>query len=77
MADNVYIPEVGGDLVTREGDENTYKLRKLKDGSENLVLKNYYSAKELEEIFSRHIKDFNLRNVFYGNCFWYVTYKWM
>lgn len=75
MADNIYIPRVGGKLVTKEGDENTYKLRRLKDGSEYLVLKNYLSADELVEVFSRYIKGFNRENVFYGNCYWSITYE--
>jgi len=75
MAENVYIPGVGGKLIKKEGDKNTYKLRKLKDGSENLVLKNYFSTNELLNIFSKHVKRFNRENIFYGNCFWYITYE--
>lgn len=75
IADNVFIPGIGGELITKAGDKNTYKLRKLKDGSENLVLKNYYSVDGLAEIFGRHNKGFTKENIFYGKCFWYVTYE--
>ena len=75
IADNIYIPGIGGELVKKEGDENTYKLRRLKDGSKNLVLKNYFSTNELVEIFCRHVKGFSRKNIFYGNCFWYITYE--
>jgi len=75
MADNVYIPGVGGALVAMKGKEDTYKLRKLKDGSEYLVLKNYFSSEELVEIFSRHDSGFDRENVFYGKFFWYVVYE--
>ena len=75
IADNVYIPGIGGELVIKEGDKNTYKLRKLKDGSKNLILKNYFSVEELVEIFSRHVKGFSRENVVYSNCFWYITYE--
>lgn len=75
MADNVYVPGVGGELVAKEGEEDTYKLRRLKDGSEIVVLKNYFSVGELIEIFSRHAEGFSKENVFYGSCFWYVTYE--
>jgi len=75
IADNVYIAGVGGELITKEGDENTYKLRILKDGSENLILKNYFSVKELIKIFDKHVEGFDIKNIFYGKCFWYVTYE--
>ena len=75
MADNVYIPGIGGELVKREHDENTYKLRKLKDGSEYLVLKNYYTVAELTEIYSRHVSSFKMSNIFTGNCFWHLIYE--
>ena len=75
IADNVYIPGVGGELIKKEGKENTYKLRRLKDGSENLVLKNYFSTNKLLKIFSKHVKRFSGENVFYGNYFWYITYE--
>jgi len=75
FADNVYIPGVGGELITKEGDENTYKLRRLKDGSENFILKNYFSVDDLIKIFGKHIEEFNRKNIFYGKCFWYVTYE--
>lgn len=75
MADNVYMPSVGGKLVRKSGDQNTYKLRKLKDGSETLVLKNYYTANELLEIFRKYDFSITIKNVFYGKCFWYVSYQ--
>jgi ubiquinone/menaquinone biosynthesis C-methylase UbiE len=75
MADNVYVPGLGGNLVTKEDDENTYKLRALKDGSECLILKNYFSVDELIEIFSRYARKFGRENVFYGNRYWCVVYE--
>lgn len=75
IADNVYIPGVGGELIRREGDENTYKHRTLKDGSEFVIVKNYFSPQELTGIFGRHVDGFTDENVFYGRCFWYVDYE--
>jgi len=75
MADNVYVPGLGGKLITKEDDENTYKLRTLKDGSENLILKNYFSVDELIEIFNRYAEEFDRENVFYGDRYWYVIYE--
>lgn len=75
MADNVYIPSIGGKLVRKSKEQNTYKLRQLKDGSEALVLKNYYTVNELLEIFRKYDPSITSKNVFYGKCFWYVIYQ--
>ena len=75
MADNVYIPGVGGTLMVKKEEEDMYKLRRLKDGSEHLVLKNYFSIEELMEIFSKYDNEFCRDNVFYGKCFWYLFYE--
>ncbi|MFX1590665.1 MAG: class I SAM-dependent methyltransferase [Promethearchaeota archaeon] len=64
-----------GKLITKKGDNNTYKLRQLTDGSEYLVLKNYYTIKELVEIFSNHITGFSELNVHFGQYFWRVLYE--
>ena len=75
MADNVYVPNSGGNLLAEEDDENTYKLRKLKDGSEHLVLKNYFSVDELMRIFGKYTKGFNRENVFCGKYYWCMSYE--
>jgi len=75
MADNVFIPGLGGELYSIVGDENSYKIRKLRDGSEHLVLKNYYSAEQLTEYFKQYIPSFNRENIFYGDCFWFIFYQ--
>ncbi len=75
LADNTNVPGIGGPLVTKEGDDNTYKLRTLKDGSQHLVLKNYYSKSELIEIFGEHTKGLSEENIFHGACFYWVCYQ--
>jgi len=75
MADNVYVAGIGGEFVKKEGDVNTYKLRKLGDGSEHLVLKNYFSVDELVSIFAKHARGFDGKNVFYGKYYWYLYYR--
>ena len=75
IADNVYIPGVGGDLIKQAGNEDTYKKRNLKDGREFTILKNYYSADDLERIFEKHVSGFDQDNIFHGKCFWYVSYE--
>jgi len=75
MADNAYIPGVGGKLIIPAGSEDTYKKRTLKDGREFTIIKNYYSVDDLKTIFKRHVNGFDLDNIFLGNCFWYVSYE--
>jgi ubiquinone/menaquinone biosynthesis C-methylase UbiE len=72
LADNCYIPGVGGELVTVEDSRDTYKRRYLADGSEHLVLKNYYTAEELSDIFSPYATGLRVQA---GVCFWWVRYE--
>jgi len=51
MADNLFVEGVGGRLIRKEGDPNTYKIRELSDGSAHEILKNYYGKEELIRIF--------------------------
>ena len=74
IADNVYVQGIGGELEKREGDPNTYKIRALKDGGVFTIVKNYFSAEDLMEIFGRHVEGFNESNVKHGKCFWSVDY---
>ena len=74
IADNTYIEGVGGRLVTKDGDPNTYKLRTLNDSSQHLIVKNYFTAEELVELFSRHIDGVTAGDVFHGRCFWWISY---
>jgi ubiquinone/menaquinone biosynthesis C-methylase UbiE len=71
MADNMIVPGVGGELVKREGCEDTFKLRTLADGSKHEVLKNYFTVRELEQILSPHAQDLRIQM---GKCFWWVKY---
>lgn len=75
IADNTYIQGKGGPLLTKPDDENTYKLRTLKDGSQHTIMKNYYSTEELVKVFGAHTERFTGKNVFYGHCFYWVDYE--
>jgi ubiquinone/menaquinone biosynthesis C-methylase UbiE len=75
IADNTYIEGVGGRLVTKEDDPNTYKLRTLNDGSQHLIVKNYFTAEELVELFSRHTDGVTPGDAFHGRCFWWISYQ--
>lgn len=71
MADNVYLDSVGGTLVEKEYDENTYKVRLLENGQKFEVLKNYYDKKELESFFKPYAENLDIH---IGHCFWWLTY---
>lgn len=71
MADNVYVPGRGGELIVKEDSEDTYKRRELADGSQHEILKNYFDYQELCEIFKPFSTDLK---VFVGSSFWYVSY---
>ena len=75
VVDNMYVHGVGGELVTRVGDQNTYKMRKLNDGSEHLVLKNYYSVEELVALFGGYAAKLRRDDVSCGKCYWHVAYE--
>jgi len=71
MADNVYVPGIGGQLVTKVGIEDTFKLRKASDGSKYKVLKNYYSTDTLRHLLSPKTSDLKVHEAKY---FWWVQY---
>ena len=71
MADNVNVPGVGGELVAPPGREDTFKRRQLADGSEHLVLKNYFSEEELRRLLAPSAVGLRVKM---GQCFWWVSY---
>ncbi|MBD3207126.1 methyltransferase domain-containing protein [Candidatus Bathyarchaeota archaeon] len=74
IADNVFIEGIGGELVRKEADRNTYKLRTLRDGSEHLIVKNYFTENELLELFEKYCLGLSTENIFHGRCFWWINY---
>jgi SAM-dependent methyltransferase len=71
MADNVFVPGIGGDLVHDREGLDTYKLRKLKDGSEHRIIKNYYSEAELKTILEPHVAS---PTTSFGTAYWWTRY---
>jgi ubiquinone/menaquinone biosynthesis C-methylase UbiE len=71
MADNVFVPGVGGELVARPGVADTFKLRQLADGSRHEVLKNYYEPGQLRELLAPLSKELHIES---RSCFWCVNY---
>jgi len=71
MADNVYVPGIGGQLVSKPGIEDTFKLRQSSDSSKYEVLKNYYDYDSLRRVLFP--KTVNLE-VYESQYFWWVKY---
>ncbi|MBU6401864.1 MAG: methyltransferase domain-containing protein [Verrucomicrobia bacterium] len=72
MADNVFVPGLGGECVTVPGSQDTFKRRELADGSKHIVLKNYYDADRLRRILEPWSAALSVR---VGQCFWWVQYQ--
>jgi len=75
IADNKNIRGIGSPLIKKRGDADTYKLRTLRDGSQHVVLKNYYSTRELVSLFGGYVRGFTSENVFQGHCFYWISYQ--
>jgi SAM-dependent methyltransferase len=71
ITDNIYMNSIGGTLVKKDSDENTYKIRTLENGMQHEILKNYYDKKELDEIFSPYSNNLEIH---IGQCFWWLSY---
>ena len=74
LADNVPVAGVGGELVGagEAGGGDTYKLRRLADGSRHRVLKNYFSDDELAALLAPRSDALALHR---GDCFWWASYR--
>lgn len=72
MVDNVLNPGIGGELVVKPGEADTYKLRELADGSRHEVLKNYYTAQELTDLLGPLSSELVIT---VGDCYWRLSYK--
>lgn len=71
LVDSNYQEGKGGLLVKQEGKDDTWKRRKLNNGEEYDVLKNYFTKQELENIFQKYTDKLELH---YLTNFWIVGY---
>lgn len=71
FVDSNYQEGHGGKLVKKIGNKDTWKRRKLNNGEEYDVLKNYYTKAELEAIFGKYSKKLIVQ---YLTNFWIVGY---
>src|SRR5207302_403836 len=67
LADNVYVPGVGGELLPADRAGDTYKVRRLTDGGRHRVLKNYFSTEELRTVLAPGTSELAVRA---GKWFW-------
>ena len=71
FVDSNYQKGQGGRLVKKKGHKDTWKRRKLNNGEEYDILKNYFSEEELKNIFGKYTKNLAIK---YMKNFWIVGY---
>ncbi|MBU0519638.1 class I SAM-dependent methyltransferase [bacterium] len=72
MADNMPVRGIGGEVVKGPTAEDGYKYRTLPDGSDHIVVKNYFDRNSLRNLFA-DFKDSLEIDV--GKFYWWVSYK--
>lgn len=72
MIDNAYVEGSNTPISKIDAEGNTYQIRRLRDGSEHEVLKNFPSESDLHEYLSGYATDINVRFLQY---FWIAEYR--
>jgi ubiquinone/menaquinone biosynthesis C-methylase UbiE len=72
MMDNLYVEHSSTPISERDSSGNTYQLRRLADGSESRVLKNFPSEAELRAALHPHAARFAYRSLEY---YWLAEYQ--
>jgi ubiquinone/menaquinone biosynthesis C-methylase UbiE len=72
MMDNRYIDGSSTPIAECDADGNTYQLRRLADGSENRVLKNFPIEAELRAALAPHARAFSYQALEY---YWLAEYE--
>jgi demethylmenaquinone methyltransferase/2-methoxy-6-polyprenyl-1,4-benzoquinol methylase len=70
--DNTYVERNSTPISRKDNEGNTYQIRKLEDGSEHEVLKNFPSDQELHETLSSFTSDLSILRLRY---FWMLEYN--
>ena len=72
MIDNVYVEGSNTPISKQDSDGNTYQIRKLQDGSEHEILKNFPTESKLRESLSGYATDISMKSLRY---FWILGYR--
>jgi demethylmenaquinone methyltransferase/2-methoxy-6-polyprenyl-1,4-benzoquinol methylase len=72
LMDNSYVEGSSTPIAERDAEGNTYQLRRLADGSENRVLKNFPTEAQLRADFAPHARSLSYRALEY---YWLVEYE--
>lgn len=72
ILDNKYIEGSSIPIARRDQNNNTYQIRRLEDGTSHEVLKNFPTARELEESLSAYCSEMNHIGLDY---YWVTTYR--
>ena len=71
LMDNRYVDGSSTPISERDAEGNTYQLRRLADGSENRVLKNFPAEEALRTQLAPHAREFSYRAL---EFYWLVEY---
>jgi len=72
MTDNNYVEGSSTPVSRKDEAENKYQLRKLEDGSEYEVMKNFYLEDDLKKIFKNYSSNLEIINLKY---YWMIKYN--
>jgi ubiquinone/menaquinone biosynthesis C-methylase UbiE len=72
LMDNLYVDGSSTPIAERDAQGDTYQLRRLADGSENRVLKNFPSEKDLRTAISPYARAFSYEALGY---YWLAEYE--
>jgi demethylmenaquinone methyltransferase/2-methoxy-6-polyprenyl-1,4-benzoquinol methylase len=70
--DNCYVEGSSTPIAQRDAEGNSYQLRRLADGSENRVLKNFPTESELRADLAPHARSLSYRALEY---YWLAEYE--
>ena len=72
LMDNLYIDGSSTPIAERDAEGNTYQMRRLADGSENRVLKNFPAETQLRADLAPYARTLSYRELDY---YWLVEYE--
>lgn len=72
MADSLYVPKSGGTLLVKRGSKDTFKLRRMPDGSMADIIENYYDESSLAPLLEPYAEDLEIS---VGEWFWWLRYN--